>query len=388
MKSFILMLIIFTFLLPFYAEEEVVLVLKGGKKKKGTVVKETKEFIELKNKYGSSRKYLKSDIEKILKGSEVSIAGGDEEGASGNPAGDLIGSSYPAFSATRIDTVTDYENKLGLKLNKHQTSHFAIMSEWTDEINMEYLKLWEEMFKEFCIFWGVDHSQHFRGQQPLFLIFSTKDSLRRYIEKFVIVEQMDEATRDNYRNSPGLRTGSMYTSYKDEERMPSHEEFKKHTANVLGITMIEAHAGWRGDAIPIWLEQGYASYWEFKKFQMAGTSWGTQGSKTGRMIDEGWEHGEDWHDLLEETMENEELVQMSIILNIDLNAMTHRELAHAWSMVTFLIDEHKENFKKFVNGMIQQEGGKKSQLAMMKEAFNWGQKDFEKEWKSYLKRRK
>ena len=198
---------------------------------------------------------------------------------------------------------------------------------------------------------------------------------------------MTEGEQELYKKIGGLHSapGRTATGYKDEEQMPSHEDFKPGTLHSIGHILLGNYQPSQV-ALPTWLNEGFGSYCEFKYFKKAGRSCISSGSKTGRTLDEGWEHGEDWQDLLKETMENEELSNFMILLNIDQNAMTHKELAHTWSMVTFLIEDHPAKFRSLVSKLKEQ--GTKQQFAIIKEVFGWSPKDFEKEWHKYLKRRK
>lgn len=368
----LLIFVLGTFHLPCFADDSDKLVFNNGKELIGSVEEETDTYVKFKDKFGS-RKYPKKDIKEVIRGGASS---------GGNEAGD-----GKITKPTKVDTNTEIEAKMGLTLTKMRTQHFFMMSEFDEAATIEYLNLYEKVYDDFCKFWQVDTEALF--PQPCnILFFSSQETYRRYVDKFVIREQMDEAQRNQAREGGGSYGLGGYTSFKDEERMPSHEDFKPKTLHAVGHIMLMHYkvASQSDDLLPAWLSEGYASHCEFKYFKKAGASCVSSGSKTGRTLDEGWNHGEDWHDLLKETLENEELEDFSTILNIDLNAMTYRELAHAWSMVTFLVENHADKFRGITDAF--KERGKKEQLVIFKEILQWTTKDFEKEWHKFLKRKK
>ncbi|MEK7485650.1 MAG: hypothetical protein AABZ60_15105 [Planctomycetota bacterium] len=383
MKCLICFLILFilgTIFLPCFAEDKVdKLVFNDGKEVTGSIEEETDKYVKFKDKFGS-RKYPKKDIKEIVRGdtSGSNTGGGGEEK---NNAG-----SEKITKPTKVEMTTEIEGKMGLTLNKMKTQHFLMMSEFDDAANSDYLLLWEKVYDDFCKFWKTDPETFF-SEPCQVIVFSSEETFRRFVDKFVIREQMTMAERELYQHISGVRLGELqYSSYKDEERMPSHEDYKPGTLHTIAHILMNQYKQTEGD-LPAWVKEGFACYTEFKYFKKAGSvSCVTSGSRTGRTLDEGWEHGEDWQDLLKETLENEELANFSILLNIDLNSMTFRELAHAWSMNTFLIDTYPDKFRMMMD--LFKERGKKEQIPILKESYEWAPKDFEKEWQKYLKRKK
>lgn len=376
MKFFLTVLISFSFFaLPLIADK---LVFKDGRVIEGVIEEENDKFVKFKDKYGS-RKHPKADIAQVIRGDgeeETPVEPENGGGQGGEPKQKIT-------KPVKITETTELESKMGLTLTKMRTQHFILSCEFDEQTTADYLLLWEKAYEDFCKFWQVDPELHF-PQPAQITIFSSKETYTRWVEKFIIREQMSDAEREQHRRGSGLYNRLWYTSVKDEETTPSHEDFKPRTLHVLGHIMLYEYKQVVGD-LPVWVNEGYASYCEFKYFKKAGASCVTSGSKTGRTLDEGWEHGEDWHDLLKETLENEELANFSTVLNIDLNAMTSRELAHAWSMNTFLIDNHPDKFRAMMDAF--KERGKKDQVNILKEVFQWGVKDFEKEWHKFLKKK-
>ena len=76
----------------------------------------------------------------------------------------------------------------------------------------------------------------------------------------------------------------------------------------------------------------------------------------------------------------------NFILNMKHTLIDYKELAHSWSIVNFLIEKHPIQFKSFVKKIISGKNGKKTQVPLLKEVFNWTLKDFETQWYKYIKK--
>ena len=175
---------------------------------------------------------------------------------------------YPKFKATKINSISELEFKLKIKLTKHQTAHFILYSQWSDETNLEFLKLWEETLKEFCTYWEIPPQQVFGDQPCQFFLFNSSNTYIHYIEKSAMMEEpLSNKKRDFYlrmKKSKGYRLGLNYISFVKPGELKT--EIRNKTLNILGIQMLSGLTK-NTLALPAWLTYGYRSYWMLKKIK-------------------------------------------------------------------------------------------------------------------------
>ena len=163
-----------------------------------------------------------------------------------------------------------------------------------------------------------------------------------------------------------------------------------HTVHQLSHMMLCAYKHFSYDP-PVWLDEGLAHYFERSINPMSTTQDGVEGTGPHRGDHQDWE-GKDAK--LVRKGKAPTLAQMMRLKTFgDLTQDLH---VAAWSMVTFLVEEHPEGFAKFVGGVkgqLDSEGYPTGQdlpglqRELLKEAFGWTPAEFDEAWQEWAKGR-
>jgi hypothetical protein len=265
---------------------------------------------------------------------------------------------------------TQVEKDLGFKNEARQSEHFLIEAPGE---NQEWLKA------------AIQHSEH--AYAMFHKLFNQKEDLYQQVFNIVVVKDkaaheayvdkynMGDATRREFMKKGG---GSIGFPRSETIRGPNPDihDFAVHvTAQMLSEHLVggERH----------WLHEGLA--YHFTK-TMLGTALChcTDLAGTGGGGEKNYQNPEDWPLVIRTWVrESKDPSMLEVFKCSHLSELSGAETVKAWSLVDFLVTEHREKFIEYLSKVRGQrmEDDEKT----LKEVFGWALEDFDLRWRTYAR---
>ena len=276
---------------------------------------------------------------------------------------------YPDGSPVKEES--QVEQDLGWKLDKRQSPHFVIEApakgqDWLKDQNRHGEFVYAMFHKYFDL-------KEDLWQQPMnVIVVRGRDEHESYIGKY---HQGDAASRDHAKKSGGF--GGFPRQEMILDKREDIKDFLTHyTAQHLMNHMV---GGQR-----IWIDEGMAFH--FAVMLDAKQGWyctnigGTGAGETAR----DYTKQEDWP-LIIRTLVNEgkDSTMLEVFKCRGFAEMSGAKSVKAWSMIEFMMVEHRERFMEFLS-KVRGQKEEDDEKALM-EVFGWTLDDFDIRWKTYVR---
>ncbi|MDQ7779941.1 MAG: hypothetical protein RDV41_09555, partial [Planctomycetota bacterium] len=224
------------------------------------------------------------------------------------------------------------------------------------------------------------------GNNCVVLMIKTKADWHRWVD----ATTQDEGQRRISKECCGQRLGEPGGVIALEMMGGNQASLEQMALHMIGHHILDF---WdrKSDHVPVWIEEGFASYIEFEVAKDVGSSC-IGGGTAANPAENKWRDGADWKGLLKDAVMNgkdkeagSNLTWDAIRRTRDYNSMAHSQRAKSWSLITFLISLDNKKFQTFIKEMKGMEKGDwQAQDKAIQKAYEMTYNDLETEWRKYV----
>ncbi len=281
------------------------------------------------------------------------------------------------------------EQMLGQKGITHETTNFRIEAyESLGKPGIEaFGKKCEEAYTLGCKIFEHPVEKRLWGNNNAMGMIKTKADWERFVDAVVTDKGQARITKD----CAGLGTGEP-GHIACLEKCGSQPTLEKLLIHGVGHDILNL---WdrQGKDLPVWIEEGFASYIESEICKDVGSSC-IGGGTSANPAEHKWQDGGDWKGLLKDAVMNGKDKEPGCALTWDMirrtrdyNSMTHSQRAKSWSLIGFLITQFGDT-KKFISFIKKMKSAEKgnfgAQDKAIQEAYEMTFGDLETEWRKYV----
>lgn len=284
----------------------------------------------------------------------------------------------PSNKAQDQELATGLENFFGQKFSVATSVRFSIRAQLPMEDVMTHLALAERICVKCNKLFGLEADQQF-WKAP-YQIFHVKQKntfidLVDWIDDTIV--EMDAETKKFFKDGGGMIQSQIPLSAQYERQVP----LERAMAHWIGQTWMVYYSG---GALRSWLSEGFAMYTAISEFG-SNDLYCTTNTKYANDVEIADKNSDAAYQLvcldiidgaLESSYPYVELIQKNT------NQLDFADLSKSWSIVDFLMREHREEFKKYI-GLLRQV---QDEEQAMKKALGWTGEEFDAAWKDYVGR--
>ena len=273
----------------------------------------------------------------------------------------------------RRNTIYDLEECLGIRpenLAACLSKNFIVRGHTTQETAEKISKLAEEILEYHAQVFKLARPTFWMGRGHIFL-FDEHDSYEEFLNTD-LCKQFFKDVRFRKLLAGGSRGGvsSAPPTICDAkaENVP-YEPRVMHQVSHLCLTYFTATKD------PDWLKEGLGNFVEHKFYGKALTHCTTltnYGDK-GEIADKN-KSSDMWKPLIKESVETQTDTCFEKLMKVELNQLDYEHLSKSWSIVTFLMENHQEEFVKFLRLLVNLK-----QEDALEKAFGWKSHGFNPE---------
>ncbi len=281
-----------------------------------------------------------------------------KDGISGAPSGEPT------------DVVTEAEQALGQKHRKRISEHFIIES---PHLSDEQLKaLIQHAEHAYAVYHKIfNRTDGFGGGRMNFVALRDRSQHERYVDAF---ETRGKAHKDLAKKSHGQMGFPRCEGFQDALSEPGLQDWVVHsTAQILSNLFVRGPHHWLHEGIAYYftrlMKDSAATYC----VDLAGTTQGSRGKN--------YQDPANWPIVCKVWVREGKDPDINAILKCEnLAELDGAETVKAWSLVDFLLVEHREKFIELCKALKESDIEK-----ALKESFGWSIADLDRRWRSYVK---
>ncbi len=168
----------------------------------------------------------------------------------------------------------------------------------------------------------------------------------------------------------------VYTTYENPAVHPDDEDFHEYVAHSAAHLLIRRFGGFSAN-FPAWIENGFASYIEWKLFEGTRVTCFTE-----QPPDSPWK-GSDWKEKVRKSAQSGDFKRFDEMADEPLDSMDYRDHAFAFSYVDFLVSTDRAKFVALVRELQKEKPDSK---AAIKKTYGWIVGELEDEWRKFASR--
>jgi len=285
----------------------------------------------------------------------------------------------PKSEKVRAETVQEFKDKLKRDAACSVSEHFKVVHVNGQEIADKLAQQAEECYKYFNELFGLrETKKHWTLTADYYVVDSDnlfKDFVdtiaTRYVKDKSAIDWIKRPGSDDFHNSkPAPIACHVLKANQDEEG---------HICHIAGHFLLNWHTSVNN---PDWLVEGFASFMEVKFREASRVRCSTRATYGGSAkVAEKAKDFAAWKDLVKESVLDKQDTPMLQMKEYDLNRLDFEHLSKSWSVVTFLITEHKDKFVKWIEGIKK---GEPQDRALFL-AFNWKVEELDDAWRKWVK---
>jgi|GEM_PF-1631455 len=288
----------------------------------------------------------------------------------------------------------DIEKTFGYPLTITNAEHFTIRSKNPEAIHMELLDNCELEFEHFFMIFEPDPIEaRMLSYYPVpIYILDDVDACDLFIDSGYIRRYNPPGVLDRYAHSTNF---SIYFPrplivLSEGRHLVGHQD-----ATVAQIGFMSHHIGHIlirrfkcGGPIPGWLEAGIAHYYEgLTNFHQTTSVCEYEGFEDVEKWTDKWSNFLQWRKNLIDSSTHDSLPDVQDLFDLEIETMNTRQMAKAWSVVTFLIKNHREKFLTYIRRVLAPYRGERRLSSL--DAWTLGFKDvtpeqIEREWRAWI----
>lgn len=303
--------------------------------------------------------------------------------------------------ASKADVVketdsTVWEDCLGVKLNKVQSGHARMESQFEVAELQQHCLAAETAYAYYLADFGMDPGDNVFGEdrKALWVITSTDDQWNKFVDRYGGNDK--EFVRGLTGCGVGELTEGVRSSASSEKKLPDGRIEKNPGSTPEGrrdqvvhrLIHEMNHFVWRIDG-KAWLDEGLAYYYTLKVLESTNTfcvarkkgDYANGNKDEGGMKD--WGQTDNWKPLMKELVLKKNDLPLRQIMNQPIHVLQFDASVKAWSVCSYLMDKNRDKFLYFL-GQMKDPGVK--QDIVFQNTFDMGIEEFEKEWQEFVRR--
>ena len=272
---------------------------------------------------------------------------------------------------------TEAEKGMGLSFTKLESEHFIMESPQMSKSNLEDLVQHAE--HAYAIWHHVFEQENFFGEDKIeFCILKDKAQHETFVDRFHTGSPQRKAFA---KKMAGMSSGGIQECFQGTRKQPSFQDYVIHyTIQPLMNNFAVGQSS--GSHKPIWLTEGTALY--FTKLMRETAIWSCADlTKSGTGEGKASKDPKDWPFIIRTFVKEGKDPDINAVLKcINFAEFSGPETVKAWSLVDFLMADHREKFIEFCKDLrASTDNGESS----FKKIFGWTPQDLDNRWRAYAK---
>ena len=267
---------------------------------------------------------------------------------------------------------TQVEMDLGWKHTKRSSTHFIVEVQGKDQDWLkEEVKHGEHAFAMFHKLF--DLKEELWSQKLDCILVKDRSAHEQYVDKYV---QTDSVRKKWMKEKTGGLNGFPSSERILGEDPNVHDWMIHHTVQNLSEHMV---GGQR-----IWLHEGMAYHFTVLMLESALSSCIDLGGTGSDGVRRDYRKADDWPIILRQLVKDgKDPVMLKVFKCKEWAELDGAQAVKSWSMVQFLITEHRERFMEFLSKIRGQKEDEDEKALL--DVFGWTLEDFDVKWKTYIR---
>lgn len=289
----------------------------------------------------------------------------------------------------------DIEKFFGHPLTITDAEHFTIRSSYAESVHLELLDNCELEYEHFIrtfkpdpiedrMLWYYPTAIYILEDIDECDLFIDSGYIKRYDPPTKVLGRYAHSTNFSlYFPQPLVVLSKGRHLVGSQDKMTSQIGFMTHHVGHILIRRFKC-----GGPVPPWIETGVAHYYEgLTNFSQTVSVCEYEGFEDVQKWTDGWGNFMEWRKKLTDASTHNSLPTVQEMFNLELGTINSRQMAKAWSVVTYLIKKHPDEFMEYTRrALAPYRGVKRLPNA---DAWKLGFKDItpeqiEKEWRSWI----
>lgn len=270
------------------------------------------------------------------------------------------------------------QKRLGLQEtpNVATSPHFRIITMFEKDEAQSLLELAEEIHQDFTELIEEPEGRRYWNLTGDFFILGNKEQYVQFIDRVMPIYTNSKQALDFFRKGGGANISMAPVSARYRENSP----LRNAMSNVAARWLLRNYVGPRRD-LPAFLVEGFAEYVEYKYekscriFFVTPKQYGGDTKAAEKNSD-----SSTWPETIRTSVIEGTHYPFSKLKHVMTNELDFEHLMKAWSLLTFLVDEHEEKFVQWVKNM-----RKMHWEEAFYEAYGWTNDQLDKEWGIWVK---
>ncbi len=272
---------------------------------------------------------------------------------------------------------TEAEKGMGMTFIKLESAHFIVESPHMSKSNLEDLvqhaehayTLWHHVFGQENLF----------GDSKIeYCILKDKTQHETFVDRFHTGNPQRKALS---KRSAGMGTGKIQECYQASRTQPSLQDYVIHYT-VQSLQSNFAVGQQNSGHNPIWLTEGTALY--FTKLMKDSAIWSCVDlTKSGTGQQKASKDPKDWPFIIRTFVKEGKDPDINAVIKCtNVAELDGPETVKSWSLVDFLMSEHREKFIEFCKDL---RASTDNGATSFKKIFGWTVQDLDNRWRAYAK---
>lgn len=272
---------------------------------------------------------------------------------------------------------TEAEKGMGMTFTKLESDHFILESPHMSKSNLEDLVQHAE--HAYALWHHVFGQENLFGENKIeYCILKDKAQHEAFVDRF---HQGGPSRKALAKRSAGMGSGGIQECYQASRTQPSLQDYVIHyTVQSLQNTFAVGQPS--SGHNPIWLTEGTALY--FTKLMKDSAVWSCVDlTKSGTGQQKASKDPKDWPFIIRTFVKEGKDPDINAVLKCaNFAELDGPETVKAWSIIDFLMSDHREKFIEFCKDLrASTDNGESS----FKKVFGWTPQDLDNRWRAYAK---
>lgn len=283
-----------------------------------------------------------------------------------------------AAKAAAVDDDSEWDSLFGTKLNKVESEHFRLESAFDVELLLDVAEKCEIAYAYYLADFGYDPTNEVLGRKARFCLMVDEDQWNKYVDRY--------SGGDEFTRKMGGTSNYDALVYGNRNREGHGIAIKRDSCVYNTIKMLNRKVfGLKHGA---WIDEGLAYYYTVKVLgtNMTHAVAKKTNERYGKTETEGgikdWGDTANWKPNVHDMVTSERDVELRKLLVKPITQLDYEASIKAWSVITWMMDEHRELFLDFMKS-----AGKSTSHDMLIQNL-WGQglEEIDSDWRAYVRR--
>lgn len=283
-----------------------------------------------------------------------------------------------AAKAEQVKDDSEWDGLFGTTLNKVESEHFRLESSLDVDVLMDVAEKCEIAYAYYLADFDYDPTNDVLKRKARFCLMVDDEQWNKYVDRY--------AGGDEFTRKMGGTSNYDALVYGNRQRDGHGIAIKRDSCVYNTVKMLNRKVfGLKQGA---WIDEGLAYFYTVKVLgtNMTHAVAKKTNERYGKTETEGgikdWNDTSNWKPNIHDMVTSERDVELRALLVKPITQLDYEASIKAWSVITWMMDEHRELFQEFM----EQAGKNTAHDQLIQNTWGKGLEEIDSEWRAYVRR--